>query len=539
MSGKPTEYIAPNRKDTGQGVEDAGLAPGTVLGDGRYRLIGNIGQDVRGGAQLWRAKDSALGRDVALTILVGDRGDTQVNARARRALERAMHAASFHCVGAARVLDVISAKHGLAESDRVLGIVVAEWTHGTDLAELVKDNPVPPATAARLLQSLAVAVETAHHVGLVLGIDHPQRIRVSADGELRFAFPGVRPEASATDDVRGLGAVLFYLLTGRWPLPDAPVGVPTVELRQDATPVTPRSLRPIVPLELSNAAVKALAGPDSTINTGGIRTAAAMIPVLERAAATEDSGTNVMRQSPIGNPAPENDVWRDRDPEPDQARKRKLSVGMAILGVATLLIVGWLGFQVAQMFAPGGSSNATHTILPSGVEGGEGGADEDAEPDDGPPVAAGPVAPAGVTEWQLPGKNPDHPDRAGHAIDGDAATAWATSEYNVPFDAPNALKAGVGLVMSFPEVARLAEVTVNSPSAGGVIEVRTSPSATPGGIEETTLVGTLNLTGGDSSLAFDEVVEGQYVMIWVTGVVPVDSGRHQTRIAEVTFQQAE
>ncbi|APU24117.1 protein kinase family protein [Actinoalloteichus sp. GBA129-24] len=538
MSGKPTEYIAPNRKDIGQGVEDAGLAPGTVLGDGRYRLIGNVGQDVRGGAQLWRAKDSALGRDVALTILVGDRSDTQVNARARRALERAMHAASFHCVGAARVLDVISAKHGLAESDRVLGIVVAEWTHGTDLAELVKDNPVPPATAARLLQSLAVAVETAHHVGLVLGIDHPQRIRVSADGELRFAFPGVRPEASATDDVRGLGAVLFYLLTGRWPLAEAPEGVPTVQMQKDGVPVTPRSLRPIVPLELSNAAVKALAGPDSTINTGGIRTAAAMIPVLERAAATEDSGTNVMHQSPIGNPAPENDVWRERDPEPDQARKRKLSVGMAILGVATLLIVGWLGFQVAQMFAPGGSSSAQNSILPSGVsEDGEGGDDEE-EPDSGPPVAAGPITPAGAAEWQPPGATLDHPNRAGDAIDGDASTAWTTSAYFESFDSDRAYKPGVGLMVSFSEATRLAQATVNSPSAGGVIEIRSSPTATPGSVDETTLLGTLSLSGGDTSLDFDEVVEGQHILLWVTGIVPVDGG-YQTRINEVTFQTAE
>ncbi|AOS66182.1 protein kinase family protein [Actinoalloteichus hymeniacidonis] len=537
MSGKPTEYIAPNRKDTGPGVEDAGLAPGTVLGDGRYRLIGNVGHDVRGNAQLWRAKDSALGRDVALTILVGDRSDTQVTAKARRALERAMHAASFHCVGAARVLDVISANQGLADSDRVLGIVVAEWTHGTDLAELVKDSPVPPATAARLLQALAVAVETAHHVGLVLGIDHPQRIRVSADGELRFAFPGVRPEASATDDVRGLGAVLFYLLTGRWPLPDAPDGVQTVQMPHDGQPITPRSLRPAVPLELSNAAVKALAGPDSTINTGGIRTAAAMIPVLERAAASENSGT-LMHQSPIGNPAPENEIWRDRDPEPDTATKRKLSVGMAILSVATLLIVGWLGFQVAQMFTSNSSAEGQFEIVEDGLDDGEdGNAEEDVE-ETGPPVAAGPIGPSGVAEWQPPGKDLDDAARAGQAIDGDPATAWTTSAYFDSFDSDRALKEGVGLMVSFSEASRLAEVTVNSPSAGGVIEIRSSPTANPGGLDETTLIDTMNLTNGDTTVNFDEVAETEHVLLWVTGIVPVPGG-YQTRISEVTFQEAE
>ncbi|MGH3629898.1 MAG: hypothetical protein ACRDRL_20970, partial [Sciscionella sp.] len=45
------------------------LLPGGVIGDGRYRLLAQLGADSRIAAQLWRARDGQLSRDVALTVL--------------------------------------------------------------------------------------------------------------------------------------------------------------------------------------------------------------------------------------------------------------------------------------------------------------------------------------------------------------------------------------------------------------------------------------------------------------------------------------
>ena len=58
----------------------------------------------------------------------------------------------------------------------------------------------------------------AHRGGGSLSIDHPDRIRISASGDAVLAFPGTLADSDAQSDVRGLGAMLYALITARWPI---------------------------------------------------------------------------------------------------------------------------------------------------------------------------------------------------------------------------------------------------------------------------------------------------------------------------------
>src|SRR5690606_40118279 len=60
-------------------------------------------------------------------------------------------------------------------------------------------------------------------------------------GEIRMAFPGPIASATSSDDVRGLGAVLYLLLTGRWALEGGPEGATPAPIGQDGSVVPPRS----------------------------------------------------------------------------------------------------------------------------------------------------------------------------------------------------------------------------------------------------------------------------------------------------------
>ena len=122
-----------------------------------------------------------------------------------------------------------------------------------------------PLTAARALQPLASAAEAAHRHGLVLGCDHPQRVRVTPDGRTQLGFALPRPELTPADDVRGLGAVLSCLLTAQWPLSPsdaARAGLTPAGRGPDGAPVAPSAVRPGVPVELETLVVGILGRVD-------------------------------------------------------------------------------------------------------------------------------------------------------------------------------------------------------------------------------------------------------------------------------------
>lgn len=476
---------------------------GCLLGRKRYRLLAEIGRDDRFAVRLWQGRDLVLDRDVALTLFTAAALDAASVSSIHSAVTRALRSARLEVAGAARVLDVLEPERPDAASGIVVAVVVAEWTPGWALVDLLEDGPLPPLMAAHVLVPLADAVDTAHNAGLILGCDHPDRIRVTADRQARFAFPGPPPASGSRDDIRGLGAMLYLLLTGCWPLRDGPAGLPLAPLGPDGTPISPLRLQPEVPVELSTLALRCIADSDKG---GGVRTGAAVRQVLEHNSSNDEFTAG----------------GRARDSrQAERQRRIKFRVAMTALGAATLMIIGYAGAQVVSVFTDTGAAplviaGATPTrSAPSA------------------PVLAAPTRVKSLAVYDPSGLgSPDHQRDVGKLLDGNPNTGWSTDSYIAQFPV---YKKGLGVMLSFEAPISAASVTVVSPSVGTVIEIRTamSPNAP---LEQTTLVGTATLKSGSNQIPLRAGSPTRYLLIWITGLGGKE-GRHQSKLSDLQIQQ--
>ena len=506
---------------------DGAIVPGTVIAD-RYRLVAEVGRDRSADAVLWKARDTTLERDVAITLLVGG---WQADVRASSALSRATRAAHFSHRHAARVLDVVQPGSSRLPAG-VLGAAVAEWTPGRDLAELVAGGPLSPSAALRVVEPLAQAVADAHRAGLVLGIDHPQRVRVTSRAHARLAFPMPRGDATVDDDVRSLGSVLYLLLTARWPSADGstPAGLKAAPRSAAGVPVPVRDLRPGLPVGLA-------ALVDRTLDaTGGIRTAAAVHGLVRqlREGAEDDGVLLPLTEDGVQLDDEPGTVWQPDDDEApehhDAATRRKLRIGVTLLVVAVLAIVAFIAFQAVSLVG-GGPSSGPPLVIPTSAAPAPapGQAAAPTVPPPPPPAPTGPVQLASIAVYD-PSGDPDDPGKVGRAADNDPGSTWSTSQYDQQFPA---LKPGIGLMTTFRAPAKVAQVIVRSPSPGTTIEIRAA-AAPDVPLAQTQLLGTGTVSGDTTTIPLQAMpAPTGNLLVWITALGQ-SGDRYRTQIAEVT-----
>jgi hypothetical protein len=508
-------------------------AAGCIL-VGRYRLRARVGSDTAAGAEFWRAEDTVLQRDVALTLLrrlapdtgaIGGDDDPTGTARAGEMVVRALRSGSFEHGSCARLLDVL-APGAPGMPDDVLGAAVTEWVAGRSLAETVADGLLKPLAAARAVAPLAAAAEAAHRHGLVLGCDHPQRVRITSDGRAQLCFALPRPDLTPTDDVRGLGAVLYTLLTSRWPLSGADAaraGLAAPDRGADGMPAAPSTQRPGVPVELDALAL-GTSGPVGT--PGRVHTAAAVHQLLTEVVAEYDS-VALFPPAHDGVPSSPGDVWQDGNRvahRTDPRRRRKLVIGLAALAAAVLVVLGYVGVQVASMFSDGGAP-----VIVVGAQ---------PRPSGNPPVQASDVgggdvaAVANIDVYDKSGDG-DNSGRVSRVIDGNPDSSWRTYQYRQQFPA---LKPGVGIMVSFASAVQLSSLTITSPSAGTIVQVRSAPSP-DAAFDDTTQITEVTLGDGTTPVSLAGSQPVTHVLLWISKLAPGDAG-FLTQINEVQFRRA-
>lgn len=538
------------------------LTPGQTLGEGQFLLLTPCGADDSAGMEFWRARDTRLDRDVALTVLVGDPGDPDAGYATRHALGGIRHAVSTAEPGVARILDVLRPGEVGTSARGVFGVIVAEWTPGADLGSVLADGPVTAGDVAHMMRPLVAAVDAAHHAGLAVGADNPARIRIAQGGIATLAFLGPSPDSTSRDDVRGLGALLYVLLTGHWPGSGGRVAPPA-----NIMPGIPRELSLITALSLDRAGVGGIrtCGPllhvlDEVIDHEGPSEIAELIaadppptgtaPMIPPATgpmippATGPTTTPDPTPDPTPAPAPEPEpAPTSQDPNGPPARawftgRRRLALTTGALTVVAIAIAVWIGTEVAGFF----NSTSPPAHGPVAMSGGRptpttnAPAHPPTDTTSSPPPAStttppplGPVAPNSLSEYVVSGGQ-DNPDRLSMVADGNPNTMWKTDQYRQQFPQ---YEPGIGIMAGFGRPLRVGMVSIDSPSAGTVVQVRgaTSPDES---LDSTQLLASATLTSGTTTIPVPAGPPTPYVLVWITQLAD-SGGGYQTTIAEITY----
>lgn len=490
---------------------------GEVLAE-RYELVEHINND-SAGRLVWRGVDVILRRPVAV-VLRYPGGDS-----ATEMLQAA--------VAASRVIhpNLVGVYDAIDEADRAY--VVREWVDGQSLRDLAADGPLDPARATAIGNAVASALAAVHATGMVHGNVHPGTVMISDEGRVVLADARTDGADSQENDIRAVGGVLYFALTGSWPHAEAPLrgataghgraAIPDAVRDAGAAIAAPRQVRAGVPAYLDDLTMDLL---DAEIAPPSSDVLAAELARLDVPAEDEHYLDN---SGPLRFAAETGE-----EPSPlAAAGGRKVAVG-----IASLLAVALVGLLIG-IIALGGDDDPQSNPV--------------AAPTSSAP--AGDATPAAATARKLTIKDvriidPDSKNRsevrdAEKVIDGDEDKGWETETY---LNRPNFgnLKKGMGVWIDLGEPhtvksvqavlsatnasAQLLAGTTNPPSSRSGDKQLVASYKTPIGQPFEDHDGTTMTFNG-----FDADQKYQYLLFWITELAPVEGG-FKLGVQEITVQ---
>ncbi|MCZ2806919.1 protein kinase family protein [Modestobacter sp. VKM Ac-2983] len=503
----------------------------------RYRPLDQVAPDEEtptGVIRSWRARDRVLNRDVALRV------HTPGGPAAREWINRALTAGGLATPALAMVYDAAEGS-GRSEPGGA-AYVVNEWIEGIRLSDrLATDGPLSEREARAVVRRLAEGVAEAHRVGLAVGGLTPEHVVLRPGGLVGLLSV---PAAVGTEkgDITALGALLELCLTGGRPTEiSSPDLAALVRRARSTDPATGLSS---VSTMVSLLADRPRTGPQETARREvdeeePVRMGRHRLPPVPGAALPRP-----LSAGPGSNRVEDEDdlvldetfAAADDDPagtEPAPSARRRLAViGLPLLALALVVAIGWwFGTNVLSVAGSveGGPTGSTPQASVTA------GADPAEEPAPAPPAVGAPVPITGATVFDPFGDGePENDDDVPLSFDGDPDTAWSTLNYRGSADFGN-LKPGVGVLYDLGSEQTVGGVALRTTQPGATVEVRTGGS--PDAALESFPVAASGALTGDDVLAFDEPATARYVLVWVTGLVPVDDG-FSADLAEVTVTAA-
>ena len=177
------------------------LAAGTRLG--AYEIIAKLGEGGMG--EVYRARDTKLGRDVALKILPETfANDTDRLARFER------EARTLATLNHSRIAQVYGLEDGPGEAGTRNRALVMELVEGEDLSARIARGPIPLDEALPIARQIGEALEAAHDAGIIHRDLKPANIKLRPDGSVKVLDFGLAKAsgASAASGASGAGDAL-------------------------------------------------------------------------------------------------------------------------------------------------------------------------------------------------------------------------------------------------------------------------------------------------------------------------------------------
>lgn len=349
------------------------MSPEKMVLGGRYELQETIG---RGGmAEVWRARDLRLDRDVAIKRLRVDLAtDPTFLARFER---EAQSAAGLNHPNIVSVYDTGSQVD--PSTGVLLPYIVMELVGGRTLRDMLREGrTIVPERALVYTQGVLDALTYSHKHGIIHRDIKPANVMITPTGQVKVMDFGIARAVSDTSatmtqtaavigtaqylspeqargetvdarsDIYSAGCLLYELLTGRPPfLGDSPVAVAYQHVREQAVP--PSQIDPELTPEMDAVTMKALAKSPAD----RYQDAREMRDDISRLLSGEEVTAQIPAVVPVDQSALNPQVQSDAAPSDDASRgrkrKRRVSTPTIILLILLAIVLTVMGIAAFRL----------------------------------------------------------------------------------------------------------------------------------------------------------------------------------------------